>query len=136
MEKKFIPNKIAQIGFVVRDLDAAMKTQWEEYGIGPWTIYTFDPSNVTDMVVRDERVDHAMRLAFTFIDDVMWELIQPLDDKTIYAEPPRGTWRGKAPHSVQRRRLRRHCGRVQGKGNRRAPGGQLPRSALRLLRHL
>lgn len=36
---------IMQVGIVVRDLDATVRRYWHELGIGPWRIYTIDPSN-------------------------------------------------------------------------------------------
>jgi len=86
MNIKPVFEKILQIGKVVNNLDQSMKKYWEEYGIGPWDIYTFDSSTVSDMIIRDKKVDYAMRVATAFIGDVQWELIEPLDDKSIYAE--------------------------------------------------
>jgi methylmalonyl-CoA/ethylmalonyl-CoA epimerase len=86
MAEKPIFKGIEHIAVVVKDLDEAMKRYWDEYGIGPWNIYTFDPSTVSDMIIRNERVDHAFRLAETKIGDVGFELIEPLDDTCVYAE--------------------------------------------------
>ena len=33
-----------QVSIVVRDLDAAMRTYVDEYGIGPWDVYEFNPT--------------------------------------------------------------------------------------------
>ena len=46
-----------------------MRTYVHEYGIGPWEIY-----------------ECSWRLALTMVGSVQWELIQPLDDKSMYAE--------------------------------------------------
>ena len=78
--------QVLQVGMVVRDLEESLRKYWEIYGIGPWAIYTMDPSNVSGMTIRGERADHAIRVAFTMIGGVQWELIQPLDDRSIYAE--------------------------------------------------
>ena len=75
-----------QVAIVVRDLDAAMRTYVHEYGIGPWEIYEFNPETVTDMVKDDRPAEYAMRIALTRVGAVMWELIEPLDDASIYAE--------------------------------------------------
>lgn len=77
---------VAEIIMVVHDLDAAMKTQWEEFGIGPWRIWTLDSSNVKDMSQRGEDKEFSIRIAYTQIGDVNWEIIQPLDDNSTYAE--------------------------------------------------
>ena len=75
-----------QISLVVRDLEATMKTYVEEYGIGPWEIYDFNPETMT-RAERDGRpTDSASRIAVTMVGSVQWELVQPLDDKSLYAE--------------------------------------------------
>ncbi len=86
MAKKPIFNGVLQVSVVVKDLDESMKKYWDEYGIGPWTIYAFNPSTVSDMTIRGKREDHAMRVALTDIGGFQWELIEPLDDKSVYAE--------------------------------------------------
>jgi hypothetical protein len=78
--------KVLQIAMVVKDCDAAVKTWADNYGIGPWNIYEFNPDTVNDMIIRGEKVDYAMRLALCDIGGVQWELIEPKDDKSIYAE--------------------------------------------------
>jgi hypothetical protein len=77
---------VAQVGVVVRDLDAAMRDYWELYGIGPWRIYTFDPSTVETMIFRGRSVQFAIRLASAEIGGMNWELIQPLDEQSLFAE--------------------------------------------------
>ena len=63
-----------------------MRTYVHEYGIGPWQIYEFNPDTVTDMVKDGEPAEYAFRLALAMVGTTQWELIQPLDDKSIYAE--------------------------------------------------
>jgi methylmalonyl-CoA/ethylmalonyl-CoA epimerase len=74
-----------QVAVVVRDLDAAMRTYVHDYGIGPWEIYGFDPGNVADMREDGERVERAWRLAIAYVGEVQWELIEPLDEESVYA---------------------------------------------------
>jgi hypothetical protein len=74
-----------QIAVVVRDLDAAMRTYVHDYGIGPWEIYGFDPGNVADLREDGERVERAWRLAIAYVGGVQWELIEPLDEESVYA---------------------------------------------------
>jgi methylmalonyl-CoA/ethylmalonyl-CoA epimerase len=74
-----------QIGIVVRDLDATLRRYVDEYGIGPWQIYEFNGENAPDLHEYNEPVDRTWRLAVTMVGKVMWELIEPLDDKSIYA---------------------------------------------------
>jgi Glyoxalase/Bleomycin resistance protein/Dioxygenase superfamily len=74
-----------QIALVVRDLEATMRTYVHEYGIGPWDIYEFNPDTVQDMREDGEPVERAWRLGLSQVGQVQWELIQPLDEHSIYA---------------------------------------------------
>lgn len=74
-----------QIGIVVRDLEATMRTYVEEYGIGPWEIHEFGPENLDDFHEYGRAVGRSWRLASTMVGQVQWELIQPLDEESIYA---------------------------------------------------
>lgn len=71
---------------VVRDLDAAVRTYYDEYGIGPWYIYEFNPETVDDLRFEDRPAEFAWRLALARVGESVLELIQPLDDKSSYAE--------------------------------------------------
>lgn len=77
---------ISQIGLVVRDCMATARTYEAEYGIGPWQTIEMGPATVADMRIRGKPEPHAMRVAITRIGNVLIELVQPLDDKSIYAE--------------------------------------------------
>jgi hypothetical protein len=76
---------VTQIAVIVHDLERSMRTYVEEYGIGPWSIYEFNPATARAMVVDDEPCEYAMRVALTRVGSVEWELIQPLDDRSDYA---------------------------------------------------
>ena len=39
--------RVAQVAFVVRDLEAKMRAFHEDLGVGPWAIYTFGPPRVS-----------------------------------------------------------------------------------------
>ncbi len=86
MPEKPVFTKIMQIGLVVKDCDATVKKYAEEYGIGPWSIYEFNPDTVSNMIIEGKPVNYAMRLALADIGGVQWELIQPKDDISIYAQ--------------------------------------------------
>ena len=75
-----------QISVVVRDLEATMRAYVHEYGIGPWEIYEFNPDTVTEMVRDGAPSDCAFRIAVTMVGSVQWELIEPLDDKSVFAD--------------------------------------------------
>ena len=75
-----------QVALVVRDIEATMRTYVHEYGIGPWAIYEFNPETVTDMTKDGEPAEFAFRLALAMVGSTQFELIQPLDDRSMYSE--------------------------------------------------
>jgi methylmalonyl-CoA/ethylmalonyl-CoA epimerase len=78
--------KVLQIAFVVEDLYAALKTYSETYGLGPWKIYEISSRTVKDLVKHDNVVDFTYKVAMCDIAGLEWELVQPLDDRSIYAD--------------------------------------------------
>jgi methylmalonyl-CoA/ethylmalonyl-CoA epimerase len=74
--------KAVQIGIVVRDLGAAMRRYVDEYGIGPWKIYEFIAK---DLHEYGQPVKRSWRLAVAMVGQLQWELIEPLDEDSIYA---------------------------------------------------
>jgi hypothetical protein len=74
-----------QISIVVRDLEETLRTYVEEYGIGPWEIYRFDGDEV-EPLPGGPAVEGAWRIAVTMVGSVQWELVEPLDDRSIYAQ--------------------------------------------------
>ena len=79
-------NETKQIALVVHDLEATMRTYVHEYGIGPWDVYEFNQDTMTEMVKDGQPVECAFRIAVTMVGSVQWELIQPLDDRSMYAD--------------------------------------------------
>ena len=69
----------------MRDLDDAMRTYVEEYGIGPWGVYEFNPGTVQGMHERGEPVAWSWRLAIAQVGQVQWELVEPLKGDSVYA---------------------------------------------------
>lgn len=69
--------KIAQIGYVVRDIDAAMDN-WVKNGVGPW----FYVDRVQTDYFRYRGVDSDMQMSVALANsgDVQLELIQPRND--------------------------------------------------------
>jgi methylmalonyl-CoA/ethylmalonyl-CoA epimerase len=45
MATKPLFEKVLQIAMVVEDCDEAVKKWADDYGIGPWKIYEFNPAN-------------------------------------------------------------------------------------------
>ena len=77
-----------QIGIVVRDLDAAMRRYEGDYGIGPWQIHQFRPGEVKVWREEGRLVEGGARTRFAaaMVGQVQWELIQPLDDTSVFAK--------------------------------------------------
>ena len=74
-----------QIGIVVRDLDATLRRYVDEYGIGPWQLFEVTPENAPDLHHDGQPVKGSTRAAVAMVGNVMWELIQPLDEQGIFA---------------------------------------------------
>ena len=77
--------KAVQIGIVVRDLDATMRKYVDDYGIGPWQIFEFNPGNAQDLREHGRPAQRSWRLAVAMVGQMQWELIEPLDNESIYA---------------------------------------------------
>jgi 4-hydroxyphenylpyruvate dioxygenase-like putative hemolysin len=79
-------SKIFQIAVVVPDLQKAMEHYWNLFGIGPWEIRTFQSPDHKNTILRGKAVKYSMKVAFTMIGNMMWELIEPLEGPSIYKE--------------------------------------------------
>ncbi len=74
---------VKQVCVVVRDMDDAVRRYSDRYGFGPWFLYTY-----RDIAARVRGTDQvfSIRVALTKLaDGFQWELIMPLDDRSIYA---------------------------------------------------
>jgi catechol 2,3-dioxygenase-like lactoylglutathione lyase family enzyme len=78
-------DNIGQVAFVVRDLERAMAA-WAALGVAPWRIYTFSSDRLRNMTIRGRAEPHAMRLALCSVGPMTYELIEPLDGPSTYAE--------------------------------------------------
>ncbi|MFC7689485.1 VOC family protein [Paeniroseomonas aquatica] len=77
---------ITQVGIVVRDLDKALDQYANRLGVGPWRVYTYAPPKLTGMRIRGIETPYSMKLALAWTNEMMWELIQPLEGPSIYQE--------------------------------------------------
>ena len=77
---------VRQIALVVPDLEAAVRGYVDALGIGPWNVYTIGAPTMTGMTYRTEAADFRIRHALAFSGDVMLELIQPLEGRSIWQE--------------------------------------------------
>ncbi|MBI4320899.1 MAG: VOC family protein [Chloroflexi bacterium] len=76
---------INHIGIVVADIERAVEEYWDEFGIGPWQIFTFGPS-AKRTTVRGEPCAFSLRIAKAQVGAIAIELIQPLDGPTPHQE--------------------------------------------------
>ncbi len=112
-----------QLSIVVRDLEASIKTYVERYGIGPWEIYEFNPGSVSNMTRDGEPAEYAMRIAVTMVGSVQWELVQPLDDRSIYADFLAAKGEGVHHVAVGGRSYREELDAMHANGRRSISGG-------------
>jgi Glyoxalase/Bleomycin resistance protein/Dioxygenase superfamily len=78
-------NETLQLGIVVRDLEATIRRYVDDYGIGPWEVYEFDAGKAEDFREYGQPVERSWRLAVATFGQVQWELIEPLDEESVYA---------------------------------------------------
>jgi len=76
---------VDQVGFVVRDIDKAMKAYWQ-VGIGPWHVYTYGAPLVKELTYRGKPGNWRFRIALAKVGGFSLELIQPLSGDNIYAD--------------------------------------------------
>lgn len=55
-------------------------------GIGPWRILELNPQNCVEQTYRGKPVPFSIRIAFAQSGRVIFELMQPLDNHSIFAE--------------------------------------------------
>jgi catechol 2,3-dioxygenase-like lactoylglutathione lyase family enzyme len=82
----FLDNGVAQIGYVVEDLDTTVKQYYRDFGIGPWHFYTYEKPMVKRMARYGKPADYRMRLALTYFGPTRIELIQDLEGDTVYKD--------------------------------------------------
>jgi methylmalonyl-CoA/ethylmalonyl-CoA epimerase len=78
-------NETVQLGIVVRDLEATVLRYEDDYGIGPWQFARIDLGDANDYREYGKPVERSNRIAVATVGQVMWELIEPLDEEGIYA---------------------------------------------------
>lgn len=108
-ESSYIParetvfTETMQIAIVVRDLDATLRRYVDDFGIGPWQIHEFNAGDTEDLHEYGRPVERTLRFATTRVGQVTWELIDPLDEESIFARFLAEKGAGAHPSSSQRR---------------------------------
>jgi methylmalonyl-CoA/ethylmalonyl-CoA epimerase len=82
----FLRDGVAQIAFVVRDLDRTVEAYWRVFGIGPWHFYTYGQPLVPHMTYHGEPAEYRMRLALSWFGPMRIELIELGEGPTVYAD--------------------------------------------------
>ena len=77
--------EVEEICLVTPDLERTARGLMR-LGIGPWKLMEINPRNTTEQTYRGQAVPFAIRLGFANVGKVVWELMQPLDDNSIFAE--------------------------------------------------
>jgi hypothetical protein len=75
-----------QVGVVVKDLDNTVRKLSEVFGIGPFRIVVQPPPDRDDIeqTYKGERVDSAIRIAYTDLGPIELEVIEPLRGPSIW----------------------------------------------------
>ena len=82
----FLAGGIAQVAWVVRDLDRTVEAYYERFGVGPWHFYTYGPPLVKRASYRGKPAGYRMRVELSYFGPTRVEFIQPLDGPSIYEE--------------------------------------------------
>jgi methylmalonyl-CoA/ethylmalonyl-CoA epimerase len=77
---------IKQCAIVVHDLDEAVRRWTERLGLGPWTAYRLEPPLLKEMRYHDEPVEFSLRHALAWQGELQFELVEPLDGPSIFAD--------------------------------------------------
>lgn len=84
--KPFPITNIAQVCILVPDLDAAVRAFHHRFGIGPWTIYTYDDKFVPRQTRHGRPASYSSRIGLANVGPMRIELIQPLEGDTVYSD--------------------------------------------------
>jgi len=82
----FLNDGVAQIAFVVEDLDLAVQNYYDLFGIGPWHFYTYQKPLVPRMTRKGQPADYAMRVALSYFGPMRIELIEQVKGDTVYSD--------------------------------------------------
>jgi methylmalonyl-CoA/ethylmalonyl-CoA epimerase len=77
--------ELRQIGMVCHNLEASIRKMLKS-GIGPWKVFTFDRSTVTERVYRGKPGNFEFKIALADMPGMNWELIQPYTGDNIFSD--------------------------------------------------
>jgi len=82
----FLQNGVYQVAILVPDLMEAIKHYYEDWGVGPWKIYTYWKPLCTGTTYYGKEANYQMRVGLSTAGSMRFELIQPLSGDSIYAD--------------------------------------------------
>jgi len=82
----FLDKKVDQIGYVVKDIDEAVRRYYDAFGVGDWKIYTYGPPLLSYMTRNGKPFTYKARIALSYFGESRIELIQNLEGDTVYSE--------------------------------------------------
>ena len=88
MGDTFKVTELSQIGVVVEDLYSTIDNFWRLLGWGPWEVYEAmpPPPELKEYSIRGKEIPYSMRSGFYQLDNIQFELIQPLTGPSLYEE--------------------------------------------------
>ncbi len=86
VDQVFPLTNIVQICILVPDLDKAMHNFYHRFGVGPWSVYTYEKPFVKEMTRNGEPCEYSSRIGLANVGSMRIELIQPLSGDTVYSE--------------------------------------------------
>ncbi len=82
----FLENGVAQIAWVVEDLDRTVEMYHATFGVGPWHFYTYGPPLVKKMSYYGQPCEYKMRVALSYFGPMRVEFIEIVEGPTVYAD--------------------------------------------------
>jgi hypothetical protein len=82
----FLTPPFKQCAVVVEDLDEAVGRWARHLRIGPWTGYRLEAPLLKDMRYHGEEVEFSLRHALAWQGELQFELVQPLEGPSIWAD--------------------------------------------------
>jgi len=82
----FLRNGVAQIAFVVKDIDRVVENYYHTFGIAPWHFYTYQAPLLKMMRYHGEERAYSMHIALTYFGPTRIELIEHLSGDTVYQD--------------------------------------------------
>jgi len=77
---------IPQVGIVVRDIDSTVEAFWRILGIGPWTIYAWEPPTVYGRKYSGKPASAREKTAKTMVGELELELVQAVEGDSTYRD--------------------------------------------------